>query len=411
MRFKATFQSILFVIALAAIGAGCNGPGSNFGGGFFPLPTIVPNVDVAVGDLDGTTSVTLYFDILSDEDSDGNLDPVVDLVLDNTGSGINGPRGLTFSGDDFFVGNFSSSEVRIFRDYRSLSDGASPDVQLTGLGAMSKPKQVVVASDTLFVLDDNNSEVYIFFDQSTITTDVAPDVTLDNGGSGLTNPDGIGVAGGDLFVANYDNPDVMIFRSFTTLSDGDTPDVVLPDATSFLGTGANPRSAYVANDILYVPTSIGPVFVFEGADTLVDDALPDAVLGAASDTGAETLDLLVLDTNLFVAVREPSTGTDPAIIGFTPAIGLTDDQTTSFALRDPAGTEIVSAHELAAAGGTLFAVVYDTTSTYNSGVNQVFIYRYADTLTTGNVDAALELGASDLVDPFSIAANELPTGL
>lgn len=400
--------SLLLVVCFAAA---CNsGDNGFFGGGFLPNGPN-PVVDLAVGDDNNQTGngsqVVLFFDVLNQLDSTGAFSPQASVTLDSATSGVDLPRSLVFAGSDLYVGNIgdaTSGNVLIFRNYSTLTDNTAPAVTLGATAGIGKVHELIVdGSDNLIVMDDDNDHIFVFFNASAITTDVAPDVTLDNAGSNISNPEGIAVGGSDLYVANYNSNDLTIYRTISTLADGDAPDATLAFATSFMSLPNGLRGAYVSSNRLFVPSADDLVFVFDNASTLVNDDLPTAVLDNASDVGLTPLDVEVIGTNLFVATRVPNTAAN-ALQGFTPVSSLTNDQVSSFVLHNADGSNIVSSHDFAAAANTLFVATLNDTSTGSLG-GAVLMYMNADNLTAGSVDADFQIDSStSLVRPISVAA-------
>lgn len=303
--------------------------------------------DIAVGD-DVNDVVALFLDVLNNpdtNDSPGVVPPAADVVLDNTGSGIDAPNVVYMhsdaaTGNDLYVGNFGGGgSIAIFRDYLGLADGAAPDVVLDGTADIVVPADILVtANDQLVVADGSaltsccanyttsgEDEVIVFADASAIAADVAPDLILDNGTSLIDNPISIAVAANsdgnrnDLFVAmaanTGGNPLVTVYEDLDTLVTNGVavaPDAALNEDTSFLDLGSTALKVHVYNNNLYVGvessgTSVGTeVFIFEGADSLTDDQLPDAVL-FGNDSYVDWPSTLATSTTV--------TGTDLLFVG------------------------------------------------------------------------------------------------
>ncbi len=356
-----------------------------------------PFVDLAVGD-DGNATpadsrVVLYYDVLNEQKAD--------VVLDNTHSLVNGPRSIVLVDGDLYVGNVGGSNITIYRAYRGLADNAAPDVVLDAVAGITHPKEIKVKGNTLFVNDDTDNEVNIFFDAAALTADVAPNVTLNNGSSLVANPDGIDFDGSDLYVANAATPSVTIYRDVPTLATNDAPDVVLGAATSFQGLSTGVHGAIVSNDILYVPSDPNLLFIFEGAASLATDDLPNAVVVPDADPASAPLDAVGVEFNVFVALRQPSVGTD-GLIMFGPQGEIADGAEPSLSFPN-----VPSAHALAGAGDALFVSVMNENDATNA-VHKVFIYTNAGFFNQDSqfLDPTFKLDAADFVRPLGIAAVE-----
>jgi hypothetical protein len=352
-------------------------------------------VDLAVGDKGQTGQVLLYFDVLA---GGSQQDP--DVVLDNTGSGINFPRGVVFAGDDLYVANRDTDTIGIFRDYLTLSDGDAPDVTLGAVAVLDRPHHILVANDRLFVSDRNDDEVLIFNDASAIAADVAPDITLDNAGSGIDRPVGLAVASDFLYVASNDSDDVRIF-ALTGLASSDPPTVLLSGDQSFLGfVSDGPKRLEVFDNILYITTEDSLLFVFSPADALVDDQAPDAILSPAT-TGMDCpLGMALVNNTLLVANRNACNFLSIAgVLGFSPADALTTGQSASITLdTDLAGSGLQGPGELRVAAGALFM---NNLAPYGD-TGDVRIYYSATGLTSGQAADVILPTGKDFVEPITI---------
>lgn len=312
-------------LPLIAAGIGCsssnNGGTTTSGGSCGGLGSTgsQPTTDLAVGD-NINDIVALYFDVLANSDTNGNSNvtpPTADIVLNNAGSGISDPNVILMvsnnTGNDLYVGNFGGGgSISIFRDYLTLTNGAAADAVLDATAGIVVPADMLVTDNDLLVVANGSAltsccagfttaaadQVLVFATASTIAADVAPDLTLDNGTSLLNDPISVAVAANsgssrnDLYVANHantgGNPLVAIFRDIDALTTAGVtvaPSAALNEDTSFLNNSSKALKVLVSDNILFVSiddtggADAGTqVYVFNGADSLGNDALPDAVL-------------------------------------------------------------------------------------------------------------------------------------
>lgn len=425
----------LAVAALAAlsvsIGMGCSSGGNTFvvGGGGNHNTT---NIDLAVGDRSGF--VALYFDILGFTPSTDTPFPAPDVILDNVGSGISRPRKMILTrAGDLFVCDPQSDRVSIFRNYKTLTDGAAPDVTFTSSGAITGSPVDCVLDESLDILmvseggkDRGIDAVTLFYDVSQVAAGTDPVVTtveLNNAGSLINDPNGVATAGGDLYVANYanngTNPSVTIYRDIVTLANADAPDVQLSSDVSFLQTtgSTDADKLLVVNDTLYVATFSDAVFVFEGASTLSTDALPDAVFAGLGTGLSNAMGLAVVtntsgDRTLWVGNENCRSGAQQGLSAFfAPTNGaFTTLQTPSTILGS---SSYISgyAQEIRSVGGALLFQATDQNCNFES----IYIYRDAFNISSDQIADIIIPGGQgsslfDLNSPNSIDAIAVDAG-
>jgi hypothetical protein len=229
-------------------------------------------LDLACGDMD-SERVYIYYDVRNA----AAFGQAPDVILDNAGSTISGPRTVDIADNTLFVGDTDNDTVLIFDDFLSLTDGQAPDVTLNNGGSgIDKPSDLQVFDGDLYVCSQDADEVQIFRDVATLADGDAPDVVL-GGGSGIDQPVGLAVTADALYVANKDNDTVTIFNNPAALASGDLPDVTLDAAGSLLD---NPIRVFVIDNTLYVTNEAGfqGVTTYSPADGLSDGQAPDLVL-------------------------------------------------------------------------------------------------------------------------------------
>lgn len=400
-KTKGLVYAALLMLPIAAFSTGCSSS-TNSGSGGQSFPQSI--VDLAVGD-DGNDNVLLYFDILASDDtnpsgsSTGAVPPSPDVTLDNAGSGIVDPFAMvmTATGNttgDLYIASRASDDVRIFRDYRSLADGAAPDVVLDfATAAIDDPNDMKMSlAKDLIVANGANNTVGIFRTADAIAANQAPDVSLDNATSLVSNPQALAIAedattGGlsDLYVGNANATNtVLIFRDLSSLTSSQAPDAVL-NATSFLNSGVGVTSLYVdvTDDLLFVAgddSNNGAVFVFSDASTLSTSDLPSAVLfgnDAYIDTPyavlaiPETSTLLVGNANFNVGVCTDA----PGLVGFFPDTTLSTGQAADIVIpQDTSNIGSILQRQLHTAGGALF-LAGTRANCGNIPPNDVLIFR------------------------------------
>jgi len=385
------------LVPLLALTPSCSSDDSSSGS--FGI-TFIPWVDMAVTDFDFATdgvnfeqpAVYLYFDVLNDPDG-GLQDP--DVVLDFTNSGLDWPRHPHFVGDDLFLGTGNGSTgIQIYRDYRSLSDGAVPDFELTdnggGGGTWTETHGFTVGGGDLYGNDYGNSRVLIFNDIDAITADQAPDVALT---MSIVSPDGIYYDAGDdqLYVGHNTNTltDECVTRydSASAITADQAPDAVLGVDVSFFEIGLC-RKVYVNEDTdkLYVTTDefdhgnsayVSFIFQFDDAGSFANDALPSAIVG---NNGAHTLApsvMHIFNNRLWVANKNADEDQQcvpgPAITGFdfdfdgNITAGQDPDQ------RLGLSSSVAHSQSMAYAGGFLFVQNFAGCDDF-AGTGDIYIF-------------------------------------
>lgn len=384
---KRSLTKVSAALALAVTTAawfGCSSSSNGFSGGSNFTPGIV---NLAVGDGDNTASgpagnkVLIYLDVLHNITAGSN--PTPDVILDNATSGINWPRSVIFGGNDLYVGSNTAysgtaNDVRIFRDYRTLPNNAVPDAVLSTTATIGYVDQIVYSEldDTLVVADrstGSDGQVILFRNASAISADVAPDVVL-NTDTEINRPHGLAIredattsGQADLYVANS-NPAatgscVSIYRDIATLASGDAPDARLNEDTSFFGFDTECYKVDVINNILYVSALFNEtgIFIFNGADSLTDDAIPDVILSNPTSGVLDPLNVTVVNNTLWVAdgSEEDDCGAHASLLGYanaetTDANGNTVSGLTSGQVPVATFPNISKAHYARSAAGSLF---------------------------------------------------------
>jgi len=261
--------------------------------------TFIPIVDMVNVDWDPSPmEITLWLDVLNPRNpaGDGPKDRLnADARIADADCDFGWMCHVQFFGGDLYAKTCSTPRVCIFRDYLTLTDSSTTDGILgTTTGMLNGRGRMGLGGGVLSVGNHTDDEVLIFDAPDTITGNdaTAPDVVLV---TDINQPTSQFHYNNMLFVSNgtaaTDGDNVVsIWNDLSGLIAGgvDTaPDVELDEDTSFLdgpglGSGGAKR-AIVSNNRLFVATGVnwfGGIFIFNGADSLVDHALPDAVLGA-----------------------------------------------------------------------------------------------------------------------------------
>ena len=263
--------------------------------------------DLVMGDRDAD-KVYIYYDVLN---NGPNQDP--DVILDNAMSLIDRPRTLDVDDDALAVGNLDNDTVTIFDDFLTLTDNQAPTVVLdNATSTIDKPSDLQFFNGDLYVANQDLNTVLIFRDIAAIIAGgvaVAPDVTLDNAGSGISQPVGL-VLNDHLYVANKSNDTVTIYDDPDALADGDPPDVTLDMLGSFLN---EPTRVSVHNNVLYAFNANfpGSMSAYSPADALTDGQAPDWSLGRPGNL-EDPLSAAIAGGRLWVAQRDG----DPGLVGF-----------------------------------------------------------------------------------------------
>ena len=358
-------------------------------------------VDLAVADQHNTVAasrVVLYLDVLN---GDSSQDP--DIRLDNTGSGISNPNDVVLSGGDLYVANNGMVDsIGIFRDYQTLVDNQAPDVTFTNGGAagINGPVELLVDDDRLIVADQDDNQVLIFANISAVTTEVAPTVTLDNAGSKVDRPIGIAVANGTLYVANTNAGTVTIYNNIATLADGDAPDVTLDATNSFLSLGTV-QNVHVFGNVLYVG-GLGSMFTFSPADGLTNSQAPDATLTTLTSQLDFVWDLQQVDSVLYVVNFKQFPTTNPGLLGFSVATGLTNGQAPS-ATFDTTNSNTHGGMSLAVASNNLFVA---DVSIMPAAFGQILVFSPADAMPSNHKPRLILNDIADIVMPVALDAVE-----
>lgn len=428
---------LVFAMALAILAPACSSSGNGSGGGInFTNPT----TDLVVGD-NGNNQVALYLDVLAFNATSATAFPTPDVILDGTGSGIVRPRSLILTSRDLVVCDGATDTgtytVRIFRDYLNLTDAQAPDVIFDSSFStpINGPASCAfdATDDILAVANYNSDTVLLISDLSTLpagTNPVATTVTLDNATSLINNPLGVFISGDattsgnrDLYVANNANSGagqacVTIYRNVGSLANAAAPSVHLDADVSFNITSSTSGSqcgkVSVFNDVLYVSTKTNDeVFVFEGASTLTNNALPDAVLSGAGSDLQTTMDAFVssdLSGNSILWVPSRDCSPSNAISAFFIPNGghLIDGQQADLVLNSEAriggGAQMVRV-----AGGGLFFQAQDN----GCEADNVFIYKNASAIQNKVADIIIpgsDGNGSLLRDPKAIDARARDLG-
>jgi len=169
-KLKELLMVCLLAAPLVLTNCGNNGGGSSSSGGGSNL--FIPIIDLAVTDFDFATdgfafeqpAVYLYFDVLNDL-AGGLQDP--DVTLDFTNSGLDWPRHPYFSGDDLYLGTGNGSTgMHVYRDYRTVPDGATPDFTLSdnggGAGTWGDTHGFWIVNGKLFANFFSGSQILTF---------------------------------------------------------------------------------------------------------------------------------------------------------------------------------------------------------------------------------------------------------
>jgi len=319
------------LVPLLALAPGCSEDNNTGGGGFF----FIPIVDLAVTDFDfqdlddllfDEPQILLYFDVLNDPDGDLQ-DP--DVVLNATDSGLDWPRHLLFTeGGDLLAGNRDSTGgIDIWRDYRSLSNGAVPDVSLTddggGAGTMADIADLAYGNNNLIAAGYGDDLIFIFNDASGITANGPPDVALS---MSVDTPDGLyyNVDDDQLYVGqevtSSTDECVLRYDNVSGITADQAPDAVLGVDVSFFDIGyCDGVLVDETNDNLFVATNDNDddsphitsfIYMFMGASTFNDDALPDAVITFTGTQGKSPMRMALHNDRLFVANRNVRTDSE-----------------------------------------------------------------------------------------------------
>lgn len=291
---KKKLVSILAVGLLAAGAVGCTSSnnGGTGGGGTVTIPTI----DMAVGDFNAQ-QLYIFMDVahLFDPNT-GTANDLInpDVTLDD--ADFNDVNDIHFVGGDLYVADAGADEVFVWRNYLTLADSAAPDARLKNTtGLINHPNRIAIVNDVLAVANRDVPSVGLFAGASTLTGNdtTAPDVALT---TGVLAPVDVYLVSSDtgtnetLYVGNSGataagQSVVSVYNDVEGIIAGGVnvpPDITLNQDTSFLSLGEGAHRVLVSNNILYASAGFadfGGVFVFNGADSLADDQLPDAVLG------------------------------------------------------------------------------------------------------------------------------------
>ena len=251
---------------------------------------------------------------------------------------------------DLVMGDRDSDKVYIYYDVLNKGANPQPDVILdNAMSLIDGPRTIDVDNNTLAVGNLVNHTVTIFDDFLNLTDAQAPTVVLDNATSTVDKPSDLQFFNGDLYVASQDGDTVLIFRNIAGIIAGGV--AVAPDVTlDMAGSGLNrPTGLTVVNNILYVANKMAnTVTIYSAPDTLADGAPPDVTLGTTGLVLPEPIRVFVFDNVLYVTTEDG----DGALVGFSPADSLTNDQAPSFALGQPG--ELDSPVGVAIAGGRLW---------------------------------------------------------
>ena len=318
-------------------------------------------IDLAVGDRDAN-AVYIYYDVR-------NAAPVgqaPDVILDNAGSGIFGPRTLDIADNRLFVGNLGNpwapddGSVTVYNDFLNLTNGNAPGVTLDNAGSgIDKPSDLQVYGGDLYVCDQDDDEVLIFRDVTTLTDGQAPDVTLDKANSLVDRPVGLAVTATALYVANRNSDTVTIYSDPANIADGSTPapGVTLNAEDSLLG---RPTRLFVLDNVLYVCNQQGStVSAYSPADGLTDNQAPDFVLGGPSGLEFPHAVALVGD-RLFVGNR--NWWGAYGVSGFDNPAALVDGNASDVVLSNL--VQISGCPEIEALFGSLWVVSNDFAGVY-----------------------------------------------
>jgi hypothetical protein len=303
-----------------------------------------------------------------------------------------------------YVANEANDTIGIFRDYTTLTDSQAPDVAFTGAGpaAIDGPRKLLVSGDRLYVSDARDDQVLIFDGASSIAAEVAPDVVLDELGSLVDRPDGLALAGGALFVANDGNDTVTVYSDVSTLAGADAPGVTLDRIDSFLNLTGAVRRIFVFDNTLYVAGG-GTLMSFRTADALTDSQPPDAVLTTLQSDLAQVLDLLQLDSTLWLANATDLLTGRPGLLGFSVASPLASAQTASIEIG--AASNVYAGRALAHAANSLFvADAHGIPGTL--ALAQIHVFRPADAIQSDQAPSFTLSDFADFLNPVSIVAVE-----
>lgn len=265
-------------------------------------------IDLVVGDIGGSdnydSKLLIYKDILL-----GGSQQNPDVTITNQSFGrLMHPHSIQltgdFTGNDLYVADLESSVVAIWRDYRNLIGKSGPylapsvvlDYASSGI---CNPVQILHADNRLYVCGEHTDcstvdsqgtgtglgRVAVFAHIGAVTTGHGdtPSLVLDD----VEIPRCIEVYNDTLYVStHYNNGTIGVYENMTArvngtfFGDPTVPTAVLGRASFSLTPSYQLLTIKVAEGRLYVGGGQG-IYVFDNADSLIDDQAPSAFLGNA----------------------------------------------------------------------------------------------------------------------------------
>ena len=297
-------------LAVAVLALGVVGCGSSSGSGSAQA-RIPPAMDmVAVGRYSG---VLIFRNVLYKQFGD-----IADVHLLQQGSNNDGTVGVFVADNRLFASAKHDDRLYIWNDYANVTSHQSADVELWN---MDGPNRMFVYNNDLYVSVEHEDRLLIFRDVANLSSGPAsPDVILTDG---INRPKDVVCADDAVYVASDDGDTVSIWRGLATLTDFQSADVKLRSPDSII---VDARRLAVHADTLYVTNRDHSVVIFRNASLLMDDAVPDAVLGGPSDLDHPRR-VMVDDYRLYIPNRYGDVDDDEAAISiFNNPLSITFGQ-------------------------------------------------------------------------------------